>query len=1156
MADIVTLNREVFDKDPLTWTMPNNGVAAVAENADAENDEVLKYELRTFVCEGEYGRGLEKILRSYLDNIGKPTQPAVWVSGFYGSGKSHLVKMLRYLWTDSRFADGSTARGLVTMLPQDVTDSLVELSRTSRQYGGLRAVAGTLGAGAGSIRLSLLALLYRGAGLPEEYHVTQCVLWLRHEGVYDAVKATVEATGANFAHELKRLYVSSILVRAIIQALPSFAGNEAEAHASLRSQFQPSTDLTINQTLDAMDQILSANGKMPCTLIVLDEVQQYIGDDPKRSSAVQELTEACSKRFGGQLLFVATGQDALIGTPMLQRLMDRSTVAVHLSDTDVETVTRQIVLRKAPSKQGEIAALLETCSGEIRRHLTGTRIRPSTEDNAILVADYPILPVRRRFWEKVLRAVDRAGTTGQLRNQLRVVFDAVRHVADRPLGHVVAADFIFHQLSANMLRTGVLQAEVNAVVGRQQTDGKADGELRSRLCAAIFLITSLPREGNADEGIRATPDTLADLLVEDLRTGSADLRRRLPELLEGLVETGDLIKIDDEYRIQTRESAKWTADFQGRLAKIINNDSEVAHQRADRLRAAVDLRLRNFKLLQGESKTPRKLEQYFGVDKIGASGAGIPVWIRDGWTVSDTQVLQDAREAGDESSTIFVFLPRRAVEEFRKALAGLKAATDTLDHRGPPGSPDGREARDAMETRRAEYERDLSAAVTEILGGARVFQGGGHEIAMDLEDAVQAAAEASLKRRYPRFSKEADNTKWEKVLEQARKGQKAPLEILGYQGEALKHPVCMALLQAIGNGKKGSELRKEFMAPPYGWPQDTVDGALLALLAADCIRAMANGAALKPSALTGPVIGTAEFKTETVNIRPGDRIDVKLLLQTHGVQAKQGEESGAIPELLRRLEALAESAGGAAPLPPSPNTEYLAAIGRGAGNAQIRDLAEAKARIDADVPVWRAAASKVGERLPRWETLRLLLAAGDGLPDMRQIADEAQAITDGRRLLDEPDPTPPLGAASAELLRRALTQAQAGYQKAYDQHLSELRAENSWGKLDKAEQERVLAANALSGTPEITVGTDTELLASAKKISVNEWRSRTDALTQRFANARAAARQLVAPKAQVIRLPRTSLTTVEEARAWQAQLEAVGREVLRLVENDTPVVVE
>jgi hypothetical protein len=377
----VTLNRDVFDKDPLTWSMKNNGVAAVAESADAANDEVLQYELRTFVCEGEYGRGLQKILQTYLSNVGKPTQPAVWVSGFYGSGKSHLVKMLRYLWTDEQFSDKSTARGLVTTLPQEVKDSLVELSSSGRQHGGLRAVAGTLGAGAGGIRLSLLALVYRGAGLPEEYNVAQCALWLRDEGTYDAVRTSIVAAGEDFNRELKRLYVSSVLVQAIMQARPNFAASEAAARAQLRAQFPVVADLTIAQTLDAMAQVLSAGGRMPCTLIVLDEVQQYIGDNPERSAAVQELTEACSNRFGGQLLFVATGQSALVGTPLLQRLRDRYTVAVQLSDTDVETVTRQIVLRKAPSKQGEVAALLEACKGEISRQLTTTRIRPVGEDN-------------------------------------------------------------------------------------------------------------------------------------------------------------------------------------------------------------------------------------------------------------------------------------------------------------------------------------------------------------------------------------------------------------------------------------------------------------------------------------------------------------------------------------------------------------------------------------------------------------------------------------------------------------------------------------------------------------------------------------------------------------------------------------------------------
>ena len=47
----------------------------------------------------------------------------------------------------------------------------------------------------------------------------------------------------------------------------------------------------------------------------------------------------------------------------------------------------------------------------------------------------PLLPVRRRFWEHTLRTVDRQGTAGQLRTQLRIVYDAILHTADEPCGN-------------------------------------------------------------------------------------------------------------------------------------------------------------------------------------------------------------------------------------------------------------------------------------------------------------------------------------------------------------------------------------------------------------------------------------------------------------------------------------------------------------------------------------------------------------------------------------------------------------------------------------------------------------------------------------------------------------------------------------------------
>jgi hypothetical protein len=136
---------------------------------------------------------------------------------------------------------------------------------------------------------------------------------------------------------------------------------------------------------------------MPCTVIILDEVQQYIGDDSSRSYVVQEVVEACSKRFGDRVLFLGTGQTALSGTPALQRLQGRFTVNVELSDNDVERVTRRVVLAKRPDCVNDVKSMLEANAGELDRHLVGTKIGPRSEDKAVLIEDYPLLPVRRRF---------------------------------------------------------------------------------------------------------------------------------------------------------------------------------------------------------------------------------------------------------------------------------------------------------------------------------------------------------------------------------------------------------------------------------------------------------------------------------------------------------------------------------------------------------------------------------------------------------------------------------------------------------------------------------------------------------------------------------------------------------------------------------------
>jgi len=60
-------NRELFLKDPVQSELLNNGVAEVRDIQSQSELQTLRYELETFVCEGQYATGLARILGSYPD---------------------------------------------------------------------------------------------------------------------------------------------------------------------------------------------------------------------------------------------------------------------------------------------------------------------------------------------------------------------------------------------------------------------------------------------------------------------------------------------------------------------------------------------------------------------------------------------------------------------------------------------------------------------------------------------------------------------------------------------------------------------------------------------------------------------------------------------------------------------------------------------------------------------------------------------------------------------------------------------------------------------------------------------------------------------------------------------------------------------------------
>ena len=1125
-------NREIYQRDPDKITLLNNGVASMTDALDEGERRTLRFELEHFVCEGEYQRGLVRILDSYLSSQGQPEQPAAWISGFFGSGKSHLAKMLRFLWIDYQFPeDGASARGLARM-PNEVTELFTELTTLGRRSNGLSAAAGTLGAGAGdSVRLAFLGIVFKSVGLPETIPQAQFCLWLRKNNIYDSVCDMVEADGRDFRRELNDLYVSPLIAKALLTADSDFASSEKDARSALRAQFPKPEDITTDEFVTALQDTLAPEGDMPCTVIILDEVQQYIGEDSNRSYAVQEVVEACSKRFGDRLLLLGTGQTALSSTPALQRLQGRFTVNVELSDADVEAVIRRVVLTKRPDRTNNIKSALDDNTGEINRHLVGSRIGPRNEDDAVLVDDYPLLPVRRRFWEHTLRAVDRAGTAGQLRTQLRIVYDAIRHSADDPVGTVVPADFLFEEISPNLLQSGVLLREMNNTIV-EQDNGTSDGLLKSRLCALVFLIRKLPVEIGVDIGVRANEETLADLMVADLAQDGAMLRSRLPMLLEELTTAGTLMKLDDGYSLQTRESSEWENEFRSRQTKLVNDPTQMSSKRTQLLGAAVQDMIGTVRLLHGKCKEPRKLALHYGMEPPTSVNHEIPIWIRDGWGADEKSVVDDARADGSNSPVIHAFLPKSHADDLTRVVAAQAAANETLEYMGVPSTPEGIEARQGMETRRSEASNSQRGLLTAIVSNAKVYQGGGSErLDAALQDRIRSAANASLDRLFHEFG-DADDSRWAKVIERARKGDGHPLEALDYDGRIEDHRVCSAVLSFVSSGKKGKEVRDHFSAPPYGWPRDSIDAALISLFGASQLRATTNGSPLKTGELDQSKVPVTNFRIENAIISTQQRIKIRSLFQSAGVTCKPNEEATTSVKFLAELDRLAQGAGGEAPLPERPDTSHLQDLQSLAGNEQLVDILNRYDELQQNIEEWTIAADLAEKRFPAYERLLSLATHAKELDVASVTEPQIEAVSANRSLLDDSDPVPDLARILTDALRSALSKAEAGFSTTYGTELAQLESAESWQKIEHADRDRILKESRIEKISRGAVGTEQEVLKSLEQSSLDAWKDRAAALPKLFADARIKADRLLEPETSRVMLSRATLRTPEDVRDW------------------------
>jgi hypothetical protein len=520
------------------------------------------------------------------------------------------------------------------------------------------------------------------------------------------------------------------------------------------------------------------------------------------------------------------------------------------------------------------------------------------------------------------------------------------------------------------------------------------------------------------------------------------------------------------------------------------------------------------------------------------------VWIRDGWEVQEKTVVKDARAAGDSAAVVYGFVAQKQAEELKHAVASFYAATATIHLKGTPSTDEGEDAKRAMETRRDQAQRTRDNSINDILNDTSIYLAGGDLVnGMLLETKVQDAAKSCLDRLFTQFHL-ADSPDWHKVIERSKRGDGDALAAIGHKGDPENHPVCKAIVDYVGSGKRGTDIRQQFEAPPFGWPRDAIDAVLSVLSSCGVLQARSGAELIAKGKLDPRNTAAAEFRVEVPKLSAEQLRQIRVVFKAIGLIIQGGQESIHAPQFISRMLQLSERVGGDAPLPKCPDTSHLTDIGNRVGNDQLKVIFENKDRLTKEIADWQKHADLIHNREPHWKQLLALLAYAGELPIAAEVQAAVKAIENHRGLLDNPDPVPALVTKLTESLRKALNEAHAACIAAQAKGMDGVESNPLWQKLAPEQRYEILSKNGVRQMPAIAVGTTEEVLSTLHKTKISELQALCDALPTRFSSAVTAAAKLLEPKAQSVDLPGGTIRNEDDLRAWLDQVETLVREKL------------
>jgi hypothetical protein len=536
---------ELLATDPKKQIFLNNGVSSIRKELYSNDFATLLQELKTFVCEGNYEKGLLDIIDVAIRNIDDNTPPYFFISGIYGSGKTHLSKMLRAFWDDPIFPDRKSAR-TIPILSKEVKKKLDCLSKAGYKIGGLRSVSASLldDKDEASAYLKLARLIINAPKTPLSCHAVQFAIWLKTEGYLEKTQELITKTGLIWTEEFQNLHDSPIIYDLMSVIFPKKFKCPLHASEELKLDFRIIINPWRKLKKKIIKEALEAIGKRQLTLIVLDDVERYVEGNPTRSEdlidLITDLYEADNK-----LMLVLVGDYFPKELDSIKHLFSR----VELSDEDQNTVIRKLLLAKDPKKVSKIHEKVEAESSNLASLLKDTSFEMRKEDMDKVADYYPILPTTIHFWDKVLRVVYNNDKDRILPNFFNLMRDLIMGCYLDSSFDVIPAEKLYFKITDILVKNHKLPDKIRSHTLYSYKKGYEIDKFAAKAVALLFLIDLL-KESYDDIKITGRISVLCDLMKDKLGVNT-DILNGLKKLFNTPVGCQYFSEIEgEEYQFQ------------------------------------------------------------------------------------------------------------------------------------------------------------------------------------------------------------------------------------------------------------------------------------------------------------------------------------------------------------------------------------------------------------------------------------------------------------------------------------------------------------------------------------------------------------------------------------------------------------------------------